>query len=83
MRERQPWMVVIMLLVWTALYLVALRSARGQAVFCPGEHTIHAGESPVAGPSGITEPFRAVGHENNGSNVISGQVIAFNSSGRF
>ena len=30
MRERQSWMVVTLLLVWTTLYLVALRSARGQ-----------------------------------------------------
>jgi hypothetical protein len=31
MRERRSWMVIMMLLVWTALYLVAVRSAQGQA----------------------------------------------------
>ena len=47
MRERQPWMVVTMLLVWTALYLVALRFARSQTAPLPDEHSIHAGDSPV------------------------------------
>lgn len=51
MRERQPWMVVTMLLVWTALYLVALRSARGQAAPLPDEHAIHAGDGPVTSGS--------------------------------
>src|SRR5271166_4165900 len=41
MRERQCWMVITMLLVWTALYLVALRSARSQALSLPGKNAIH------------------------------------------
>lgn len=47
MRERQSWMVVTLLLVWTALFLVALRSARGHAAF-PGEHTVHASSAAKA-----------------------------------
>jgi len=41
MRERQSWMVVMLLLVWTALYLVALRSARGQMPSRQCGHAIH------------------------------------------
>ncbi len=78
MRERQPWMVVTMLLVWTALYLVALRSARGQTAFRPDEHTIHAGESPVAAnASAVSSPVKdTVGqqiHNDDDRNPLSRQ----------
>ena len=47
MIQRRSWMVMAVLLVWTALYLVALRSARGQTAPLPDEHAIHAGDGPV------------------------------------
>ena len=78
MRERQPWMVITMLLVWTALYLVALRSARGQAAFRPDEHTIHAGESPVAAnASAVSSPVKDTAgqqiHNDDNRNPLSRQ----------
>jgi len=51
MIQRQAWMVITILLVWTALYLVALRSARGQTALLPDEHAIHAGDSTVTNGS--------------------------------
>lgn len=47
MRQRRSWIVIAMLLVWTALYLVALRYARGQTAPLPGEPAIHIGDRPV------------------------------------
>lgn len=47
MKERQSWMVVTLLLVWTALYLVALRSARGQVASSPDEHAFHVDDGPL------------------------------------
>jgi len=43
MRDRQSWMVVMLLLVWTALYLVALKSALGMMTSHAGEHAIYVG----------------------------------------
>lgn len=56
MRQRQCMMVIAMLLVWTALYLVALRSARGQAAV--PEHVVQASVAVRASLSTIVRGHR-------------------------
>jgi len=50
MRPRQSWMIITMVLVWTALYLVALRSARSQTAPLPDEQATHVRNISVTFP---------------------------------
>ena len=48
-------MVVMLLLVWTALYLVALKSALGMMTSHAGEHAIYVGD--CLAPNGSVTPL--------------------------
>jgi len=69
MRERRCWMITIMLLVWAALYLVALRAARSYAQEIPTQHTgrnalVSAAQGNVGDGSRSTRPAVSPGpHE--------------------
>jgi len=82
MIQRRSWMVIAILLVWTALYLVALRSARGQTALLPDEHAIHAGDGPVTSGS-VDQKRNPLSFERAGATDGNEKVIVIGFVGGF